>query len=86
MSYNHPERKGKPEVKKCLMPGVDEPVTWEQFISFVADMIVPFAGMTDKVGFCFSYAKHCPHFRDGNTFLAHSFVPPSEAGAPPFFI
>lgn len=52
-------------LKKCLMPGVDEPVTWEQFISFVADMIVPFAGMTDKVGFCFSYEAEITPEIDG---------------------
>ena len=27
-------------LKKCLMPGINEPATWDEFISFVAEMIL----------------------------------------------
>lgn len=40
---------------KAKMPGTDKPVTWEEFIAFVADSLVPFASEADTVGFCFSY-------------------------------
>lgn len=40
---------------KAKMPGTDKPVTWDEFIAFVADSLVPFAAEADTVGFCFSY-------------------------------
>lgn len=40
---------------KDKMPGTGEPVTWEQFINFVADSLLPMAAETDTIGFCFSY-------------------------------
>ena len=52
-------------LKKCLMPGVNEPVTWDEFISFVADNIIPFAAFTDKIGFCFSYEAETTPEIDG---------------------
>ena len=52
-------------LKKCLMPGINEPTTWDEFISFVADMILPFAGRTDKIGFCFSYEAEITPDIDG---------------------
>ena len=52
-------------LKKCLMPGINEPATWDEFIAFVADMILPFAGSTDKIGFCFSYEAEITPEIDG---------------------
>ena len=52
-------------LKKCLMPGINEPATWDEFISFVAEMILPFAGSTDKIGFCFSYEAEITPDIDG---------------------
>ena len=52
-------------LNKCLMPGINEPATWEEFISFVADMILPFADKTDKIGFCFSYEAEITPDIDG---------------------
>lgn len=43
------------EVEKHKMPGIDKSVTWEEFISFCADMILPLTDKTDIIGFCFSY-------------------------------
>lgn len=56
-------------LKKCLMPGINEPVSWDMFISFVADMIAPFAGMTDKIGFCFSYEAEITPEIDGRVVI-----------------
>ena len=44
------------ELSKCRMPGVGEPCTWEEFISFVADRIEPLMGRAESIGFCFSYS------------------------------
>ena len=44
------------DVSKCLMPGIEKPATWEEFISFVADKIEPLTDRADKIGFCFSYS------------------------------
>lgn len=43
------------EVGKYKMPGIDEPASWEEFISFTADKIEPLTARTDYIGFCFSY-------------------------------
>lgn len=40
---------------KAKMPGTGSPVTWEKFIGFVADSLVPIAPQSETVGFCFSY-------------------------------
>ena len=42
-------------LKKDRMPGTGTPVTWDEFISYVADSLLPLADRTDTVGFCFSY-------------------------------
>ena len=52
-------------LNKCLMPGIKEPASWEEFISFIADRIEPFAGKTDKIGFCFSYEAEITPDIDG---------------------
>lgn len=41
---------------KKPMPGIGKSVTWEEFISFVADNIEPLMDRTDRIGFCFSYS------------------------------
>lgn len=43
------------DVVKHKMPGIEAPATWEEFIAFVADGIMPLMGKTDLIGFCFSY-------------------------------
>ncbi len=47
------------------MPGVGTPATWEEFISFAADQIMPFVSMTDRIGFCFSYTAEITPEIDG---------------------
>lgn len=47
----------------CKMPGTKEPCSWEDFIEFVTQNILPFADKSDYIGFCFSYsAKIMPDF------------------------
>lgn len=43
-------------IKKQKMPGIEKSVSWEEFISFVADMILPLSDKADVIGFCFSYS------------------------------
>ena len=43
-------------VSKRKMPGVERPATWEEFISFAADAIMPLMDKTERIGFCFSYS------------------------------
>ena len=52
-------------VKKIGMPGIGEPASWEEFISFVADAIEPFMDKADKIGFCFSYSADITPEVDG---------------------
>lgn len=52
-------------VKKCGMPGVEAPVTWKEFISFVADQIEDLMPVTDRIGFCFSYTAEITPEIDG---------------------
>ena len=50
---------GKKAVIDCLdkrqMPGAEEPATWNDFISVVADCVQPLIKQTKNIGFCFSY-------------------------------
>ncbi len=55
----------KEHLKKCGMPGVDTPVTWQEFISFVADQIEELMPYTDRIGFCFSYTAEITPDIDG---------------------
>lgn len=50
---------------KCRMPGIDKSADWDEFISFVADNIMPFMDKTDKIGFCFSYSADITPEIDG---------------------
>ena len=43
------------ELWRSPMPGIKEPVSWDEFIGFVADSIMPIIDRADKIGFCFSY-------------------------------
>lgn len=52
-------------VNKRLMPGIEKPATWEEFISFVADSIMPVIDSSDRIGFCFSYSADITPEIDG---------------------
>ena len=52
-------------LRKCRMPGTEAAVTWEAFISFVADNIMPFTNDADVIGFCFSYSADITPDMDG---------------------
>lgn len=53
------------ELKKMPMPGIWRSATWEEFISFVADAIMPYMDRADKIGFCFSYSADITPEIDG---------------------
>ena len=52
-------------ITKKKMPGIDESVSWEAFISFVADHIMPLVDKADAIGFCFSYSAEITPEIDG---------------------
>lgn len=52
-------------MKKCKMPGIDHSATWEEFISFVADALMPIIDLADDIGFCFSYSAEITPEIDG---------------------
>lgn len=47
------------------MPGSQEPITWEDFVSWVAEAVLPFTNRSRRVGFCFSYAAESLPNQDG---------------------
>ena len=47
------------------MPGIGKSATWEEFISFVADAVMPYMDRADKIGFCFSYSADITPEIDG---------------------
>lgn len=52
-------------VRKWKMPGVERPVTWEEFVSFAADSLMDIIDKTDRIGFCFSYSAEITPEVDG---------------------
>jgi len=52
-------------LEKRPMPGVGTPVDWDEFITFVADSIMPLMDKADSVGFCFSYPAEVTPEIDG---------------------
>lgn len=53
------------DVTKRRMPGIDKSVAWDEFISFVADSIMPIIDRSDRIGFCFSYSADITPEIDG---------------------
>lgn len=53
------------ELEKKPMPGINAPATWEEFIAFVADSILPLTDKADCIGFCFSYSADITPEMDG---------------------
>ena len=53
------------EMKKMPMPGIGKSASWDEFIAFVADSIMPFMDRADKIGFCFSYSADITPEIDG---------------------
>ena len=53
------------ELVKKPMPGIGKSATWEEFISFVADAVMPYMDRADKIGFCFSYSADITPEIDG---------------------
>lgn len=53
------------DVFKTKMPGIGKSATWEEFISFIADAVMPYMDRADKIGFCFSYSADITPEIDG---------------------
>lgn len=53
------------QLRKWKMPGIEKPATWEEFISFCADSVMPLMDRTDCIGFCFSYSADITPEIDG---------------------
>lgn len=53
------------DVTKRRMPGIDKSASWDEFISFVADSIMPIIDRSDRIGFCFSYSADITPEIDG---------------------
>lgn len=48
-------------VQSCRMPGTDSFVSWEEFICFTANCIIPVMDQTETIAVCFSYTmKNTP--------------------------
>jgi len=56
------------DLQRAGMPGVGSPVTWREFVSRVADSLMPVIDRSDEIGFCFSYAADTTPDRDA---IAH---------------
>lgn len=53
------------QLAKSKMPGVESPASWEEFIAFTAEMIMPLMEKADCIGFCFSYSAEILPDLDG---------------------
>ncbi len=53
------------ELRKWKMPGIGKPASWEEFMDFAAEAILPLMDRTDKIGFCFSYSADITPEMDG---------------------
>lgn len=53
------------QLSKSKMPGIEAPASWEEFISFTVDRILPLTEHTDCIGFCFSYSAEITPDLDG---------------------
>ena len=59
---------GEPVISDFLavpMPGSLRPITKDEFLTQVAELIIPLAGKSRRVGFCFSYVTRILPNRDG---------------------
>ena len=59
---------GEPVISDFLavpMPGSLKPITKDEFLTQVAELIIPLADRSRKVGFCFSYVTEIQPDRDG---------------------
>ena len=53
------------EFKKTSMPGVKSEVTAKEFFAIIADEVERLIDLSDRIGFCFSYAAEITPDRDG---------------------
>ncbi len=60
--------KGAPVVEDLTrhrMPGVDAPISRDDFFRALASFVLPLAGKADRIGFCFSYPAEIMPQKDG---------------------
>ena len=53
------------QMRKWKMPGIERPISWEEFIRFTADAVEPLMPLSNKLGFCFSYSADITPEMDG---------------------
>ena len=53
------------DLEVCPIPGSGTPVSWEQFVSEMADRLYPLMAQTDRFGFCFSFPSEATEEMDG---------------------
>ena len=61
-------RRGGPVIERMeryAMPGSDGAATWQDFIAFSAQKLLPFLDEAEAIGFCFSYRAEVTPERDG---------------------
>ncbi len=59
---------GKPEILKYerrKMLGTNETLSWQQFISQLTDLLIPYLSFSRKIGFCFSFPAEILPNKDG---------------------
>jgi hexokinase len=59
---------GKPVIEDLArhrMPGVDKELGKDEFFGLMAEFVLPYAGRSDRIGFCFSYAVQMMPDKDG---------------------
>ena len=52
-------------MQKKMMPGIEKPASWDEFIRFVADAVEPLTPFAEDIGFCFSYSADITPEIDG---------------------
>ncbi len=67
-------------MERAPMPGTLAPSTWEAFIDYAAQSLLPFLPQADAVGFCFSYRTEITPARDGRVIALSKQVELSGCG------
>lgn len=53
------------DLARHRMPGIDEEIDREEFFRTLAEYVMPLAGRSDRIGFCFSYPAEMQPDKDG---------------------
>ena len=55
--------------QKRKMYGIDEEMTWDEFIENIVQLILPMVDKSNKIGFCFSYPADMMENKDGKVIM-----------------